>query len=148
MNIKKLKVENINEIIELMWNVQMGTKQIPVVFCDEESKQFYKELVHKRMNEKLMFFGMFDEENMIGIIGLEGNRISDLYVLKEYQRKGVGTNLLRFGLEVLKEYDTVFIDSVDEAKKFYKKNGFKNVSNDYNPEMQYERKRFKSIFKI
>lgn len=76
------------------------------------------------MNDILSFYGVFDDNKLVAVIGIEKNIISYLYVLKEYQNKGIGTKLIRLALEILKEYDTVLIDSVDSAKSFYKKMDF------------------------
>lgn len=151
MNINQLDVKDINIIVELIWNVQIESRQIPIMFQNEESKENFKKNMLEKMDDILSFYGAFDNEKFIGVIGIEENRISYLYVLKEYQNKGIGTKLLRFALDIFKKnnYNIVLIDSVEEAKAFYKKNGFRNKNNkDYSIAMEYKIKRFKPIFKI
>lgn len=144
IKIKDLNIENIDNIVDFIWNVQKECNQIPVVFQDDDSKEIFKSGVTSEINADLKFFGAFEDEKMIGILGVKRNNISYLYVSKEHQRKKVGTILLRFALEILREYDTIYIESVDDAKKFYKKNGFKNKNNkEYDIVMEYKRKKFR-----
>ena len=144
MKIREINVKDIDNIVDFIWNVQIEFDQIPSIFQDEESKEIFKSGVLENMNKSLKFFGAFEENKMIGIIGFDKNNILYLYVLKEYQGKNIGTVLLRFTLELLREYDTVLIETVETAKKFYKKNGFKNKNNNkYDVLMEYKRKKFR-----
>lgn len=48
MNINQLDVKDINMIIDLIWNVQIEFKQIPIMFQSEESKEHFKNCVLKK----------------------------------------------------------------------------------------------------
>lgn len=141
MEIRELDILNINEIVELVWKVQTDFNQIPIVFRNEESKVQFKQFVLKRMINELKFLGAFIDNKLVGVIGYEENYIMFLYVLKEFQRKGVGTKLIRIVLELLKGYETIMIDSIEESKDFYKKIGFIDKDNKvYSICMEYKRK--------
>lgn len=74
--------------------------------------------------------GAFDGEELIGLIRVVGDNISivyiqDILVKENYQRLGVGTNLLKL---VLKRYNNVrqivlMTDNTEKTKQFYEING-------------------------
>lgn len=76
------------------------------------------------------------------IVGLAFANIKDesiflnrLYIHPDYQRKGIGTSLLKFVADNYKDYDTILLEVEQENPKglnFYKKHGFTIVkSNEY-----------------
>ena len=139
MEIKQLNIENINEISEFVWNIQLEFNQIPKKFINDEVKKQFKKFVLDSMNDKLIFYGVTVNNKIIALIGYEENYIGYLYVSKEYQNKGIGTLLLKMVLELLRKYETVTIDSVHTAKDFYIKNGFKyEKQKKYSIGMQYK----------
>ena len=140
MEIKQLNIENIKEISEFVWNIQLEFDQIPKKFNNEQIKKQFKKFVLDSMNDKLIFYGVIINNKIIALIGYEENYIGYLYVSKEYQNKGIGTLLLKMVLELLNKYETVTIDSVDTAKDFYSKNGFvETKQNVYTMGMQYKK---------
>lgn len=146
IKIKDIKSKYVDFIVDFIWDIQIEFNQIPSIFQDDESKEIFKSGVFESMNNNLKFYGAFIEDKMLGIIGFDKNNILYLYVSNEYQKKGVGTLLLKFTLEMLREYDVVNIETVETAKSFYKKNGFKNKNNNkYDVLMEYKRKKF-SLF--
>jgi len=144
IKIKDIKSKYVDFIVDFIWDIQIEFNQIPSIFQDDESKEIFKSGVFESMNNNLKFYGAFIEDKMLGIIGFDKNNILYLYVSNEYQKKGVGTLLLKFTLEMLREYDVVNIETVETAKSFYKKNGFKNKNNNkYDVLMEYKRKKFR-----
>lgn len=77
------------------------------------------------------------EENgiLIGSVAVYGNEIDDLFVAKEFQKKGYGEELLRFALyKMQKAGVTPIVIHVADwnrgAVKLYQKNGFKFVKTE------------------
>ncbi|KXA92132.1 hypothetical protein AKJ64_03945 [candidate division MSBL1 archaeon SCGC-AAA259E17] len=84
--------------------------------------------------EKMRFLG-YVAERLIGVIGLQtvggAFLIRHLYVLPEFQRRGIGTRLLDFGLERATS-DGIYVGTWEDARwavEFYKANGFETVDN-------------------
>ena len=86
---------------------------------------------------KMQFYGYIKDE-LVGVVGLQ--YLSDydvflirhLYVLPEFQRRGIGTELLKFGIAkspTSRIYVGTWRDA-DWAIRFYEKNGFVNLGND------------------
>lgn len=78
----------------------------------------------------LKILGAYDGEKLIGIIRVVGDGysivyIQDIIVLPEYQRKGIGTILMK---EILSEYKDVYqkvlmTDNTERTVQFYKSVG-------------------------
>ena len=67
-----------------------------------------------------------DNGRGVGTVSVRGNLIGDLYVLPEEQRKGYGTELLRFALERCTGVPTLWVlDHNRHAVRFYERNGFR-----------------------
>lgn len=80
---------------------------------------------------------MIDENNKIA-------KIEDFDILKAYQRKGFGTSVLKYLLEIAfkKACNNVYLitDSEDTAKEMYKKCGFTKIGEKYELFFQLEEK--------
>lgn len=79
---------------------------------------------------------IFEENNVIkGFIGItEGNYIAGLFVKKEYQREGIGRNLIDY---CKCKYSFLKLDVFMKNKNavnFYYKNGFKVLDEHFNEE--------------
>ena len=86
--------------------------------------------LNEAIKNSLFNIGAFDGEELVGLIRVVGDNISIIYVqdilVKEnYQRLGIGTNLLQL---VLNRYNNVrqiilMTDNTEKTKLFYKRNG-------------------------
>ncbi|MBM6861320.1 GNAT family N-acetyltransferase, partial [Clostridium saudiense] len=78
----------------------------------------------------LFNIGAFDGEELVGLIRVVGDNISiiyiqDILVKENYQRLGIGSNLLQL---VLNRYNNIkqivlMTDNTEKTKLFYKRNG-------------------------
>lgn len=85
------------------------------------------------------FWIAIDEDKIIGTIALENGGdigiLKRLYIKKEYQHKGIGTKLYNAFEEYIKEktnIKTIYLACgrvLENAHKFYIKNGFKKIDN-------------------
>lgn len=88
------------------------------------------------IENSLYNIGAFDGEELIGLIRGVGDNVSiiyiqDILVKENYQRLGVGTNLLQL---VLKRYNNVrqivlMTDNTEKTKQFYKRNVWYHLKN-------------------
>ena len=79
----------------------------------------------------LCVIGAYDNEKLVGIIRAVGDGLTivfvqDIIILPEYQRKGIGTKLLK---AVMDKYSDVYqmellTDNMEKTKAFYRSVGF------------------------
>ncbi|MCM0582148.1 GNAT family N-acetyltransferase [Weissella diestrammenae] len=90
-----------------------------------------------KINDKSMYILVVtNNDEVVGFmrieINQEINKIASIYILKQYQGLGIGTEIFSKGLEYLrdKNMNSAYIDVLKEnvATEFYKKQGAKKVS--------------------
>lgn len=89
------------------------------------------QMLKKAYDNSLKIISAWDKDRLIGIIRVVGDGysiiyIQDLLVLKEYQRKGIGSKLLSI---IIKEYENVYqktllTENQASTVKFYEHCGF------------------------
>ena len=122
MEIKEYQTYNEQEIIDLYQSVGWTN----YTSCPEMLEEAYK--------NSLCILGAFEKEKLIGVVRVVGDGISivfvqDILVLPKYQRKGVGSALMR---AVLEKYASVYqvellTDSTEKSKAFYSSVGLVSV---------------------
>ncbi|ACL70096.1 GNAT family N-acetyltransferase [Halothermothrix orenii] len=85
----------------------------------------------RALKNSLYILTAWDDNKLVGLIRIVGDEetiiyIQDILVLKEYQRQGIGSQLLK---AVLDKYNRVrqivlLTDDTEKTKLFYKANGF------------------------
>lgn len=78
-----------------------------------------------KLNERIIFCA-FENEKLIGTIGLQGNEVVGLYVSYNKVGKGIGTKLLNHLEEYAKKnrIETLELTSTPSANLFYRRNGY------------------------
>lgn len=89
------------------------------------------DMLKNAYQHSLKIYGAYDKEKLVGIIRAVGDGhslvyIQDILVLPEYQRKGIGTILLK---KILAEYKDVYqkvllTDNTEKNISFYQSAGF------------------------
>ena len=89
------------------------------------------EMVKKAYENSLLTLGAYDSGQLVGVIRIVGDGFSivfvqDILVFPEYQRKGIGTQLLR---EVIERFSTAYqvmlmTDNTPKTISFYQSLGF------------------------
>jgi len=119
----------------------------------EETYAIRKEVLRKNIELPFIFngdldkdsfhLGLFLDHNLIGIVSfmksackdLNGNQyqLRGMATLDQYQGKGYGQQLIKFGSEVLKEkqMELVWCNARVAAVNFYKKLGFKTIDKEF-----------------
>lgn len=64
-------------------------------------------------------------ENIIGFIGLNDNYIEGIFIKKDFQGKGIGTELLKYLMKEKEELSLRVYEKNSKAIKFYTNNSFK-----------------------
>lgn len=89
------------------------------------------EMLKKAFENSLLSLGAYDNDKLVGVIRIVGDGasvvlIQDILVFPEYQRRGIGTQLLR---EVMDRYSSVYqmelmTDNTPKTVSFYQSVGF------------------------
>lgn len=85
----------------------------------------------KSLENSYFYICCYDENNLIGFLDVVSNGVTDAYIQDvivhpDYQRKGIGTNLINTAIDKLKQ-DHIYAISVlfdEELAPFYKRFGF------------------------
>ena len=150
MIIRNIKEEDIPEYIR--WVNQVWNETYRGIVDDSflDNMENTTEYRIKRQKEKYKnnelntVYVMLDDDRLIGYTSINHSRdeekndsgdISSLYLLKEYQGKGLGTKLYNYSLNklILKGYRDYIISCLDknETNEFYKKKGGKLYNYKY-----------------
>lgn len=91
----------------------------------------HPEMLEQAYKNSLLILGAFDDNKLLGVIRVVGDGasvvfIQDILVLPEYQRQGIGTQLLR---TVMTQFSSVYqmelmTDNTPKTMAFYKSLGF------------------------
>lgn len=143
-NIKKLELDQIEEIATMVWEVMDNADQLPnqAYILPEDVKRLLHTIIKKDMEGNcLTCYGIMDNKKLIAMIGYEQyqKKISYLYVLPEYQRQGLGSKLLDFIVENEADATKVLIRAHENAVAMYEKYGFEKNGDDsqYSIGMEY-----------
>ncbi|EIT88409.1 GNAT family acetyltransferase [Parascardovia denticolens IPLA 20019] len=89
------------------------------------------DILQQAYADSLCVLGAYDSDQLVGVIRTVGDGqtivfVQDIVVLPEYQRKGIGTKLLK---AVMDKYKDVYqmellTDNTDKTKAFYRSVGF------------------------
>ena len=98
------------------------TEEFLTLHTAERQRRYFQSLIETGAAVYLLS----DNGRGVGTVSVRGNLIGDLYVLPEEQRKGYGTELLRFALERCTGVPTLWVlDHNRHAVRFYERNGFR-----------------------
>ena len=96
-----------------------------------------KDTLERAINNSLKVWTVWDNKKLVGLARVVGDGytiiyIQDILVLEEYQRKGIGRNLLKAILDEYKFVRQVVLmtDDTEKTISFYESIGLKKVS-DY-----------------
>lgn len=103
----------------------------------KHTPKILKKLINA-FHKSLYILTAWDKDKLVGLIRVIGDGqfiiyIQDLLVAEEYQRRGIGSNLLKKVLEKYKKVrqKILLTDNTEETNAFYKASGF-NRAEDLN----------------
>ncbi|QQO09975.1 GNAT family N-acetyltransferase [Breznakiella homolactica] len=114
---------------ELFFELRKRNNILPYKLSDSGKKEL--ETIKRYFSEHTKtFYFLFDKEEIIGSILWVKNYISSLSVLKKYQRKGYGEQLIKYAVNTIFDngYKTAELDILEgniPAEKLYEKIGFR-----------------------
>lgn len=117
--IRKLKKDDINDVMEIWKNENIKTHQFIQKEYWENNYNYVKEIL-----PKAEVYVYILEENIVGFIGIDENYVEGIFVDRNNQSKGVGTSLLNKVKENRNNLKLNVYKKNKSAISFYKKNGF------------------------
>ena len=91
--------------------------------------------LEQAISNSLKVWTAWDDDLLVGLARVVGDSstiiyIQDVLVLQAYQKKGIGSQLLKIILDEYKDIRQIILltDDTDKTIKFYEKNGFTKVS--------------------
>ena len=136
MLIRPAVEDEYDEAMALVW--QVFTRFNAPEYSEEGVKKFRQFLDDKILRKMFRtgdyrIFGFFVDNRIEGVISLRNkNHISLLFVNEKYQKKGVGSRLLRYLGEYCRDWEDqefITVNSSPYAVGFYHKYGFKDTDN-------------------
>ena len=89
---------------------------------EEKAKKTYINMAVKyHVYNSTEYYGLFLDDELIGVIELSDNYINQLAIKSNYQKKGLGSFLLNSSV---KQDEMVMVDAALETVEFYEKLGF------------------------
>jgi len=131
--IRNLLPSDFNAILEVINDAAQAYKG---VIPDDRWKEPYMSAdeLRKEVEAGVQFFGWMEDERLLGVAGIQAledtTLIRHAYVPPSFQRKGVGTRLLKYLMD-LAGTDEVLVGTWADATwavRFYQKHGFRLVS--------------------
>lgn len=117
--IRVMKEEDIDTIMDIWIQENISAHN----FIDEKYWKTNKDKVQNQILKSKTF--VYEDENEIkGFIGLSGNYIEGLFVKSQYQRRGIGKELLKHCKEIFWSLILKVYSENEAAVNFYEKNAF------------------------
>ena len=122
-DIRPLSEDEIPAALSLAWEV-FSEYEAPV-YSAEGTEEFRKCLNDEAYLSGIEFYGAFENERLIGVVGIRGEakHICFFFVKGEYHRCGIGTRLFRF-MQSSYAKQSITVNSSPYGVEFYKALGF------------------------
>ena len=130
--IKKVTLKDIDNVINLIFETSILYNTSNVLKNDLKSKKIFSSMFKESFNN-METFGYYANDELVGVIGIEDNNyIPILYVKNKFQNHNIGTSLLNYVINYVKDNtDILEVCSEEKAVQFYLNNGFNKYNNDY-----------------
>lgn len=126
-----MKIININknrrtgELIELLLDVWESSVRATHLFLSENEVENIKQYVPQALKEVTYLIIVLNEaNNPIAFMGIENNKLEMLFVSADERGKGIGTQLIQYGIKKYSVNELTVNEQNPNAKRFYKHNGF------------------------
>jgi len=100
-------------------------------YCDEGIAEFIHTIGDESYLSMHRFYGAYQDNKLVGVIASrnEHHHIGLLFVDKNYQRKGIGRQLIQHILD-MKDGEPITVNASPYGHEFYKKLGFADTSEE------------------
>jgi len=112
---------HVAEIARLFRTVrQRSMPYLPVLHTPEEEGEFFRDHVFTMDEVEIAIH----DEKIVGFCAFREGWIDHLYVLPEFQGRGIGTMLLEKSMEKYPQLELWVFQKNEQARKFYERRGF------------------------
>ncbi len=96
-------------------------------FLIEEDFNFFKSQIPLVYLPQLSIFSYTLNNEIVGFMGIDGNKLEMLFIHNSYRGKGIGKSLLKYAIDILKIEKVDVNEQNIRAIGFYNKFGFKKI---------------------
>ena len=92
----------------------------------------------------------FENNKMVGTLSLQDKRLRRFFVHPDYQRQGIGKQLIKIIIKYMKNnnLNEIWVGSIMRAVPVYEKLGFKKVRQFFNKEINQDEMEMKFSLKL
>ena len=129
ITIRSLRDEERPAALTLAWKV--FTEYESPDYAPEGTEEFHKCLKDDSYLEGIVYYGAFDGEKLVGVLGIrkQKSHICFFFVDGQHHRRGIGTRLFKRMLEDFSDR-TITLNSSPYGVPFYKALGFKATDSE------------------
>lgn len=129
--IRKYTKEDLEQVMKIWLETNVEAHAfIPKAYW-EGRYEMVKETVASSLESEVQIFVAEDEGKIKGFIGLLDGYIEGLFVNKEWQKKGIGYQLVEHAKKDYTELSLKVYEKNEKAIAFYKRQGFEVIEQDY-----------------
>ena len=125
MRIIEVKERTDNLINQLLEVWEDSVKETHTFLSNEEIENIKKYVPQALSSISNLIIGIDENENPIAFMGIEENKLEMLFIKSSERRKGIGKQLLNYGIENYSVNDLAVNEDNLQAKGFYEHMGFK-----------------------
>ena len=128
-HIRFIEKENWDKALKLVKDVFMEFEAPD--YCQEGIADFMHAIGDESYLNMHRFYGAYQDDKLVGVIATRNDHhhIGLLFVDKNYQRKGIGRQLIQYILG-MKDEEPITVNASPYGHKFYKKLGFADTSEE------------------
>mgnify|MGYP001623715883 FL=1 len=126
MNIVSIcKNKRTNKLLAQLTQVWENSVKATHLFLSESEIENIKQYVPQAIKEVHSLMIVKNRSGIpIAFMGVENNRLEMLFVGAQERKKGIGTELIQYGIEKLSVNNLTVNEQNPEARKFYESRGF------------------------
>lgn len=121
IDIRFLDKQEIPKALDLAWEVFQ--KYVAIDYVQEGIDEFYTFLHSPLLTQPLVYYGAFDQNQIIGMIAMRKNHIALFFVKDTYQHQGIGKALFTYMLTQIPD-QVISVNASPYATEIYRELGF------------------------
>lgn len=125
--IRRLAKQELAAAASLAWRVFLQFEAYE--YTEEGIEEFQAFIQDHEQWKKLLVYGAFEQQKLIGMLAMRENHISLLFVEKEYHRNGIAKALFHH-MQSLEQHQSITVNSSPYAVDAYQHLGFQAIEKE------------------